>query len=80
MLLVKKVLGVFAISMMIFSCNKETQIALAKSTKVGQLFRTTTPKRFLFDATKAEIASTAGWVICKIPAQLHSDIQVQIKL
>lgn len=46
-----------------FSCDKENDTsASAKATTTASI-TTTTPKKFLFDATKAETAGNADWVL-----------------
>ena len=61
---VTKMICVFAISTLIFSCNGGTKTQTT-SDKDNQLSRTTISTRFLFDATKAETAGNADWVICE---------------
>ena len=82
MMLIKKMIGVFVISMMIFSCNNETGVSSASNIQVNSLSRTTTPKRFLFDATKAETAGNADWVICEnssgTPLRYPSPVQTSV--
>jgi hypothetical protein len=63
MKLFKKMIGAFILSSVFFSCNTET--TRPTDTSTTKLDRTTTPKRFLFDATKAETAGNADWVICE---------------
>lgn len=65
MMLSKKMIGVFALSLLLFSCSGENDNASSASTTPTPLTRTTTPKRFLFDATKAQTAGNADWVICE---------------
>ncbi|MBL0013915.1 MAG: hydrolase [Flavobacterium sp.] len=65
MMLSKKMIGVFALSLLLFSCSGEADNSTSTSTTPTPLARTTTPKRFLFDATKAQTAGNADWVICE---------------
>ena len=65
MMLSKKLIGVFALSLLLFSCSGEAENSSSASTTTTSLARTTTPKRFLFDATKAQTAGNADWVICE---------------
>ena len=62
MMSLKNLITVFVLSLAVFSCNSdnETTIQNGSATK---LYRTTTPKRFLIDSTKAETAGNADWVI-----------------
>ena len=62
MMLVKTMISSFALSLMLFSCSGDTETT---TTTASSLSRTTTPKRFLFDATKAQTAGNADWVICE---------------
>ena len=62
---VKTMLSTFALSLLIFSCTGDNETKTTTSTTPTSLSRTTTPKRFLFDATKAETAGNADWVICE---------------
>jgi hypothetical protein len=52
------------LSILIFSCAGDNETSTTKTASTPQL-RTTTPKRFLFDATKAQTAGNADWVICE---------------
>ena len=47
----------------VFSCNNETEKANSTTSKITTATLTLTPKKFLFDATKAETAGNADWVI-----------------
>lgn len=47
----------------VFSCNNETEKASSTTSKITTATLTLTPKKFLFDATKAETAGNADWVI-----------------
>ena len=60
--MLKKLIIVFASSLSVFSCNNENETTTQDNSAI-KLNRTTTPKRFLFDATKAETAGNADWVI-----------------
>lgn len=62
---IKTMLSTFALSLLIFSCTGDNETKTTTSTTPTSLSRTTTPKRFLFDATKAETAGNADWVICE---------------
>ncbi|WP_298222075.1 hypothetical protein [Flavobacterium sp.] len=64
MMLVKKMISAFTLSLMIFSCGGDNETTTTTSAP-AKLARTTTPKKFLFDATKAETAGNADWVICE---------------
>lgn len=61
---IKTIVSTFALSILIISCNsnKETK---STNTATATQSRTTTQKRFLFDATKAQTAGNADWVICE---------------
>lgn len=59
----QKAISLFALSLVLWSCNDENPTAATNTST--KLSRTTTPKRFLFDATKAETAGNADWVICE---------------
>ncbi len=58
----KKLCVLFALSLTVFSCNSDNETTTQNSSTT-KLNRTTTPKRFLFDATKAETAGNADWII-----------------
>jgi hypothetical protein len=58
----KKLCLLFALSLTVFSCNSDNETTTQNSSTT-KLNRTSTPKRFLFDATKAETAGNADWVI-----------------
>jgi hypothetical protein len=69
MKLFKSLVGVFTLSMVVFSCNnnddvtqtqKESSVLTNASTKKGLVG---VQKKFLFDATKAENAGNADWII-----------------
>lgn len=62
MMSLKKLFFVFALSLAVFSCTNDAETT-TQNDSVTKLNRTTTPKRFLFDATKAETAGNADWVI-----------------
>ena len=47
----------------VISCNNETEKANSTTSKITTATLTLTPKKFLFDATKAETAGNADWVI-----------------
>ena len=61
---IKTLLSTLALSILIFSCSGDNETSTTKTAATPQL-RTTTPKRFLFDATKAQTAGNADWVICQ---------------
>ncbi len=61
---IKTLLSTFALSILIFSCTGDNETTTTDTAATPQL-RTTTPKRFLFDATKAQTAGNADWVICE---------------
>ena len=53
-----------SIAISIFSCNNEKDTnATSKITTTTAAITTATPKKFLFDATKAETAGNADWVL-----------------
>jgi hypothetical protein len=60
----KTILSTFALSLLILSCSGDNETNSTNTSATPQL-RTTTPKRFLFDATKAQTAGNADWVICE---------------
>lgn len=51
------------ILLLIFSCDKEPLNDTNATKAINPAALTTTPKKFLFDATKAETAGNADWVI-----------------
>ena len=57
----KMMIAGFAI--MSFSCNDEKDLIPSKTTITTASITTATPKKFLFDATKAETAGNADWVV-----------------
>ena len=57
----KSVIASFAI--IAFSCNKENDTNASSKTTTTAAITTATPKKFLFDATKAETAGNADWVL-----------------
>ena len=61
---VKTILSTFALSLLIFSCIGNNQIIPVTNSETKPVAKTNT-KRFLFDATKAETAGNADWVICE---------------
>lgn len=61
-MLLKKLLCVFTLSIVFFSCTRDNDKTI-QNIPQGNLLRTSTPKKFLFDATKAETAGNADWVI-----------------
>ncbi len=61
---IKTLLSTFALSILIFSCAGDNETITTNTAATPQL-RITTPKRFLFDATKAQTAGNADWVICQ---------------
>ena len=61
---IKTIVSTFALSILIFSCTGDNETSTTNTATTPQL-RTTTPKRFLFDATKAQTAGNADWVICE---------------
>jgi hypothetical protein len=74
----KIIIAGFAITS--FSCDKENDInAAAKATSIAEI-TTATPKKFLFDATKAQTAGNADWVLDadtspqRLPTPLQSNI------
>lgn len=62
----QKLTAFYLLSVLAFSCSKETEIP-SNPTQNNPVSRTAaltaTPKKFLFDATKAETAGNADWVI-----------------
>jgi hypothetical protein len=61
---IKTIVSTFVLSMLIFSCSGDNETITTNTAAAPQL-RITTPKRFLFDATKAQTAGNADWVICQ---------------
>jgi hypothetical protein len=61
---IKTFVSTFALSILIFSCTGDNEHKTTTGAATPQL-RTTTQKRFLFDATKAQTAGNADWVICE---------------
>jgi hypothetical protein len=57
-----KLLFLSSLLIVLFSCNTDNE-SISQDNHGTKLLRTTTPKRFLFDATKAETAGNADWVI-----------------
>ena len=57
-----KLLFLSSLLIVLFSCNTDNE-SISQDNHETKLLRTTTPKRFLFDATKAETAGNADWVI-----------------
>ena len=74
----KKLCVLFALSLTVFSCNSDNETTTQNSSTT-KLNRTTTPKRFLFDATKAETAGNADWVISENSSNTPYDFQIQIR-
>lgn len=62
MVFVPKIIFVFSLSIVILSCNGSAKTNTTPN-KINPISQTTTSKRFLFDATKAETAGNADWVI-----------------
>ena len=60
-LFTKIVIAGFAITT--FSCDKENDTNAAAKANATTAITTATPKKFLFDATKAETAGNADWVL-----------------
>jgi hypothetical protein len=65
MMSLNKTLSVFALSLLLFSCSKENESSAPATSMPAYRTAalTATPKKFLFDATKAETAGNADWVI-----------------
>jgi hypothetical protein len=61
---IKTMVSTFVLSILIFSCSGDNETITTNKATTTQL-RITTPKRFLFDATKAQTAGNADWVICQ---------------
>jgi hypothetical protein len=61
---IKTMVSTFVLSILIFSCSGDNETITTNTATTTQL-RITTPKRFLFDATKAQTAGNADWVICQ---------------
>lgn len=61
---IKTIVSTFVLSILIFSCSGDNETTTTNTAATPQL-RITTPKRFLFDATKAQTAGNADWVICQ---------------
>jgi hypothetical protein len=61
---IKTMVSTFVLSILIFSCSGDNETTTTNTAATPQL-RITTPKRFLFDATKAQTAGNADWVICQ---------------
>ena len=61
---IKTMVSTFVLSILIFSCSGDNETIKTNTATTTQL-RITTPKRFLFDATKAQTAGNADWVICQ---------------
>lgn len=61
----KKIFLFSLLSLALFSCNNDETSSGTQNPTTSKLARTTTPKKFLFDATKAETAGNADWVICE---------------
>jgi len=78
----KIITNFIALSMLllIFSCDKESTNDSNTSKTINPAALTTTPKKFLFDATKAETAGNADWVLDadtspqRFPTPLQSNI------
>lgn len=52
-----------SLAIMTFSCDNENDTKAAAKTITTAAITTATPKKFLFDATKAETAGNADWVL-----------------
>jgi len=52
-----------SIAAIVFSCNDDVEKNSAATSKTTATTQAVTPKKFLFDATKAETAGNADWVI-----------------
>lgn len=63
MMLFNKAASLLAIASMIFSCSTDNETPKSQNKPVEKIAQIVTPKRFLFDATKAETAGNADWVI-----------------
>lgn len=61
----KKIFLLSLLTVAMFSCNNDENATATLNPTTPKLARTTTPKKFLFDATKAETAGNADWVICE---------------
>lgn len=61
---ISPIVCVLALSIFIIACDGDNE-SQTKTTATTAQLRTTTPKRFLFDATKAQTAGNADWVICQ---------------
>ncbi|NHM06732.1 hydrolase [Flavobacterium sp. CYK-4] len=61
----RKIIFVGLISSVLFSCNNDEKATTSPNPTTTPQARTTTPKKFLFDATKAQTAGNADWVICE---------------
>lgn len=61
---IKTIVSTFVLSILIFSCSGDNETTTTNTAATPQL-RIATPKRFLFDATKAQTAGNADWVICQ---------------
>jgi hypothetical protein len=64
-MILRKIIFVGLISSLLFSCNNEEKANTSTNPTATPQARTTTPKKFLFDATKAQTAGNADWVICE---------------
>ena len=62
---IKTMVSIFALSILTLSCSSDHETSTTHTTATTPQLRTTTPKRFLFDATKAQTAGNADWVICE---------------
>ena len=63
--LIQKIFALVAFSGLVISCNNDTAESNQIQNNSKALSRTATPKRYLFDATKAQTAGNADWVICE---------------
>lgn len=73
-MLAQNLIAFCALSLFSFSCSSdnETPTALQQSESVNRTAAlTATPKKFLFDATKAETAGNADWVISENSSGTH---------
>ena len=76
---IKTMVSTFVLSILIFSCSGDNETITTNTATTTQL-RITTPKRFLFDATKAQTAGNADWVICQNTIERQSVFQIHCKV
>src|SRR6476620_624345 len=56
-------IAIASIAIITFSCDNENETKSVNKTVATTSVNTVTPKKFLFDATKAETAGNADWVL-----------------